>query len=67
VRKILLPHWDGTAWTQVAGPSTGDESWLYGVAATSPTQAWAVGGTSIGGGSGDKVVLSWNDSAWTRS
>jgi hypothetical protein len=44
-RRALIAHYDGTAWTIVpaAGlPATGASA-LYGVAATGPTDVWAVG------------------------
>ena len=41
--KTLILHWDGTAWTQVPSPNPNSDSYLSGVAATSPANAWAVG------------------------
>jgi serine/threonine protein kinase len=56
----LILHWDGTAWTSVPAPGTTGEA-LYGVAATSATDAWAVGGN----GSFDSLILRWDGTAWT--
>jgi hypothetical protein len=64
----LIEHWDGKAW--------GVQPWhlkrpnrdpaLSGVAATSPTNAWAVGSRSVLG-SGDNVgrtlIERWNGTA----
>lgn len=45
-------HWSGGAWTATAVPDSG---LLFGVAAVSPTNAWAVGGG----------VKHWDGSAWS--
>ena len=55
----LTLHWNGTAWTQVPNPSTG-ESGLYGVAAISADDAWAVGFQD------GSLILHWNGATWTR-
>jgi len=39
----LILHWDGTAWTQVPSPNPARDNVLTGVAATSASNAWAVG------------------------
>jgi hypothetical protein len=39
--KVLIEHWDGTAWSQVATPQS--TAILTSVSASSPTEAWAVG------------------------
>ena len=44
--QTLIEHWDGTSWSRVASPNPGGSSHsnaLVGVAATSTTNAWAVG------------------------
>jgi hypothetical protein len=44
--QTLIEHWNGTSWKQVTSPNPGgssDDSSLGGVAATSSTNAWAVG------------------------
>jgi hypothetical protein len=49
--QTLIEHWNGTAWKQVTSPNPGgssDNNFLYGVAATSSTNAWAVGFFSNG-------------------
>ena len=61
----LIEHWNGTAWTQVPSPSPGgtNGSALSGVAATSPTSAWAVGSYS----NMDKtLILHWDGTTWTK-
>jgi len=47
----------------VPGPAYG---WLGGVAATSATNAWAVGSASENA-SGPPLILHWNGTAWTRA
>jgi hypothetical protein len=60
----LIEHWNGTSWKHVPSPSPGGAftyDALYGVAATSPSNAWAVGSSVPG-----SVTLTehWNGSAW---
>jgi hypothetical protein len=66
--QTLIEHWKGTAWIVQASPSPGGSgySWLSGVAATSPTNAWAVGGYGKKGAStGHGLIVHWNGKAWT--
>ena len=58
--KTLILHWNGTAWKRVPSPSP-LSSYLTGAAATSGSNAWAVGYTSIG-----TLVLHWNGKTWKR-
>src|SRR6266700_3949656 len=46
VRRALIEHWDGSAWSVQRAPDVGLGDQLQGVAATSPTDAWAVGSYS---------------------
>jgi hypothetical protein len=40
----LIEHWDGSSWTVVPSPSTGNQSgYLNSVSALSPTDIWAAG------------------------
>jgi len=42
--KTLILHWNGTTWTKVASPNPSPlANELFGVAATSPANIWAVG------------------------
>ncbi|MEO8286508.1 MAG: S-layer homology domain-containing protein, partial [Chloroflexota bacterium] len=44
-------HWNGTSWNDVPIPSRADESnYLWGLAAVSPSDLWAVGMTDVEGG-----------------
>jgi len=69
----LLLQWDGSQWTQVPSPglgvSFGPGSFLSGVAASSRSNAWAVGSYDTGGLEGPAprtLMMHWNGSAWTR-
>jgi hypothetical protein len=49
--RPLIEHWNGTAWTLVRVPSpplAGTGASLFGVAAASPRDIWAVGGYDTG-------------------
>jgi hypothetical protein len=59
--KTLIEHWDGTSWVRVPAPSPGFYAYLSGVAATSPDNAWAVGGSD-----GGTLIEHWNGTTWTR-
>ena len=70
--KTLLLRWNGTHWTQVSTPNPGAAvSTLNGVAASSASDAWAVGFYQLppsGGTTTSKtLMLRWNGAAWTRS
>jgi hypothetical protein len=56
----LILHWNGTAWKQVPSPNPGGPVNLWGVAATSARDAWAVGWY------GKPLILHWNGSAWKQ-
>jgi hypothetical protein len=62
VSRTLVEHWNGKAWSVESSPSMGGSqcsSALAGVAAISPSDAWAVG-DSCGG----TLVEHWNGKAW---
>jgi hypothetical protein len=68
VYETLAERWDGLAWTLLETPNVGaNGDWLNGVAAVSPSEAWAVGYTA-----GDPatytsttLVEHWTGSAWS--
>ncbi len=64
-REALILHWDGVSWTQVAVPALGSLAGLRAVAATSASDAWAVGSDTGSAGS-RALILHWDGSAWTR-
>ena len=65
----LALHWNGSSWTVVTTPNQGGSAIFNGVAATSASNAWAVG--SIGPGPGvttsaeEPLIEHWDGSAWT--
>jgi hypothetical protein len=60
--STLILRWNGTSWTQVAGPGLGTgEAVLLGVAAVSPGAAWAVGTDHNATAA---LILRWNGTAW---
>ena len=66
--KVLIDNWNGTAWSQVAVPTTpGNTALLLGVSASSATDAWAVGRTQLNKSDFEPVALHWNGTAWSVS
>jgi len=61
----LTEHWNGKTWAQVPSPSPAGAggSFLTGVAATSPINAWAVGYYGTGGAS-RTLIEHWNGRSW---
>ena len=55
----MIEHWNGNSWSQVFGAGPEDSA-LYGVAAISPGEAWAVGD-----GAGLTLIDRWNGSSWS--
>ncbi len=64
----LIEHWDGTSWSIVPSPSPGpNRNSLFGVAAISANDVWAVGYADRTMFSDlVTVVLHWDGSAWTQ-
>ncbi len=64
VGQTLIEHWNGTAWKRVPSPNPGgalNGNFLFGVAAVSSANVWAVGSFSH-----QSLVLHWNGTAWTH-
>jgi hypothetical protein len=64
--RTLIEHWNGTSWKQVTSPNPGgsDGNILEAVAATSSTNAWAVGDY----GTKDQTLIEhWNGRAWKQA
>jgi hypothetical protein len=65
VNETLVEHWDGTSWNIVSSPNRGiDGSQLYGIAAASGTDIWAVGNSGQGNGV-LTLIEHWDGSAWS--
>jgi hypothetical protein len=67
IGNTLVLHWDGTSWTKAASPTVDKSSALYGVSASSASQAWAVGQWATRTDPGGVLILDWNGTSWTRS
>jgi hypothetical protein len=66
--KVLIDNWNGTAWSQVATPTTpGNTALLSAASASSATDAWAVGRTQVNRSSLTPLALRWNGTAWSVS
>jgi hypothetical protein len=63
----LTEHWDGAKWSLVASPNFNQGyNELYGAAAISSTDVWAVGYHNIATyGSEKSMALHWNGTAWS--
>ena len=65
--RSLVEHWDGSSWTVVTVPSTGNQDFLYGVSALGADDVWAVGatGTTSGSQSVPGLALHWDGTRWS--
>jgi hypothetical protein len=64
--QTLTLHWNGSAWSQIPSPSTGDaKNPLKSVVVAGP-YVWAVGDAANGYDQGTALVLRWNGSEWAR-
>jgi hypothetical protein len=61
-----VQHFDGTNWSVITSPSPGaQENILYGVAAISDSDVWAVGTDKDANGVWHTLTEHWNGSAWS--
>lgn len=64
--RTLTERWDGNAWTFVRSANDGAEDTLYGVAAISPTDVWAVGYFMAQLTSPETALIEhWNGKKWS--
>ncbi len=65
--RVLVEHWNGQAWKVQTSPNpTGaNTAGLTGVAATSATNAWAVGSYFQQGAGALTVIEHWDGKTWT--
>lgn len=62
----LVEHWNGTQWSIVSSPNVGSlSSALWGVAAISTSDVWAVGSYATGGSSARSLIEHWNGTQWS--
>jgi hypothetical protein len=71
-RRTLIEHWNGSSWSVIPSPnptpplSGGPVSnELYGVAAVSANDVWAVG-ISVDFGAGRTLIVHWDGTGWSR-
>jgi hypothetical protein len=60
----LILHWDGSAWLRQVSPALPFRATLGGIAARSPSDAWAVGNETGSTPHRKSVILHWNGSGW---
>jgi hypothetical protein len=64
--RALIEHWDGARWSLVASPNPYTTQGLFGVAAASPGDVWAVGRyTNYSPYTYGALTAHWNGAAWT--
>jgi hypothetical protein len=63
----LTLHWNGASWSLIPSPSPGNAGFnaLYGVAAISANDAWAVGSSQSLGGDLQTLIEHWDGMSWT--
>jgi hypothetical protein len=65
-QQTLIEHFDGNVWSVVPSPSPGsDQNILYGVAAISESDVWAVGGEQDSNGLWHTLAEHWDGSVWS--
>jgi hypothetical protein len=61
--KTLIEHWDGLRWSVAPSPSpSATRNVLNAVAATGPSDVWAVGSMN---GSSTSLIEHWNGTSWS--
>ncbi len=65
--QTLIEHWNGTQWSIVQGPSLGmPQNFLFGVAASTANDVWAVGGSSSTSRYPQFTLIEhWNGKQWS--
>src|SRR5215469_7128522 len=65
-QQTLILHFDGSGWSVVPSPSPGaQQNILYGVAAVSDSDVWAVGGQQDSNGLWHTLTEHWDGSEWS--
>ena len=66
IDRTLAMRWNGQAWSLVETPNVGSlPNWLNGVAALSPTDAWAVGSYIPAAYQSRTLIQHWNGTQWS--
>jgi hypothetical protein len=64
--KTLIEHWNGSSWQVVPSPSVGSiNNVLYGVAAISASDLWAVGAVTNSSYIQQTLIEHWNGTSWS--
>lgn len=63
VHRPLMAHWDGSTWTQVAGPDVGSTADATGIAVLPDSEAWLVG--VLPGGQQQTLSEHWDGTSWS--
>ena len=68
--KPAIEHWDGTSWSIVSSPNPNrvptNDTALYGIAAVSANDIWAVGAGNFSTISGTATLIEhWDGTSWT--
>jgi hypothetical protein len=72
VERMLILHWDGKVWSQVASPSPGSGSQLNSISSGPGDSAWAVGGYcpsrcgNAEGAAERPLIVRWDGTAWSQ-
>lgn len=66
--KILMLHWNGSAWSRVTKPSVlnGSAGQISAITVVNSKDAWAVGFTGNPVGTIHSLLLHWNGRAWSQ-
>src|SRR5262249_50714587 len=66
IQQNLIQHWDGSTWSVVPSPNPGAQrDILYGTAAVSDTDVWAVGAQQSASGTWSTLIEHWDGTAWS--
>lgn len=63
-RATLVEHWNGHTWSATTGGYGSGANALQGVAALSPTRAFAVGSRTLTSSTSRTLALRWSGGAW---
>jgi plastocyanin len=69
LNRTLVEHYDGTGWSILPSPNApGSSNFLWDVAASSATDAWAVGYSfNVGKNRMQTLSLHWNGTSWVKT
>ena len=66
IYQTLIEHWDGNQWSVVPSPlAPGTSSFLYGIAAVTANDIWAVGYIQVGFSAQQPLTMHWDGSSWS--